>query len=128
MELDKTLSEQLIEEMDKAQVPSSTTHPLKSKATRSAIESSSFGSGITAPIGNIPPVPTITPIRMTNKGHQLGKSYSIMTTSLPEQELSPSPLHYNEKWEEEYDVFINEQKSTNQWKDPPDVQEKLSTL
>ena len=73
-------------------------------------------------------IPTLNSFRMTKKGHQLGKSYSIITASLPQQELAPSPLHYNEKWEEEYDEFIKEQKSGNQWKDPLDVQEKLSTL
>lgn len=126
--LEKPLPNQLMEEMDEVQGTYSTTHPLKSETTRSVIESSSSISATTSADVNIPPVPTSTPIRMTTKGHQLGKSYSIMTASLPQQELAPSPLHYNEKWEEEYDEFIKEQKSRNQWKDPLDVQEKLSML
>ena len=72
--------------------------------------------------------PTINSFRVTKKGHQLGNSYSILTVSLPKEESLPSPLHYNEKWEKEYDAFLNEQKNNNKWEDPIYVQKRLSKL
>ena len=71
-------------------------------------------------------IPTLNPFRMTKKGHQLGKSYSVMTALLPEEEPYPSPLHYNEKWEQEYDEFLEKQKSENKWRDPERVQISLN--